>query len=1215
MNRLLTVLVQLSLFAGATPLCIAASVTRRAGQRGVEWLDVENDVYRAVWRVAPATFPVIDSIHALGGSGTPIARRVQSFNSGAVSDCRLTLLDGGPLRVSYRFDLSVACRLKGVPAHRLRITAVHYQSSPRIVLRYRFEFEDKPTSWVPVLNFVFPGGEVDDEDHFAGVDGGEFRTGILPPLRDVAVPDGERRFFLRSARWVEAYDTTPDRAEGFGALTNGPTFLLEHYYHAGPKRYSRERRLWNYLRVNSLRDGLYEQQITLVVGARSGDLPPGRTLTESVDRRFHADGRPNGIALKRIQWQQVDTALTGTLEILEEAGFERRQLPIELPLPGLRPNERALVEAAVSDQPLAVQVSDDIGGVVLMLPVLRTHGVTTITLRLPGTDALRRLTAAPGGGISYALLSRPPETDTDALRIELAEGVPRRNFAQGDEIVVRWFGRELAGPDGYRAALSDDTGVVLRVANATAITHEGRAGVELRVPTRHVALGAYRLACSRSRGAEADPFVFRVNVCTPASDTYPFGVWSVQGNTPEEIDRRLADCREHNVTHLCGRGPAYFWDQCTYYGLRCSVRPSVFYNVALAEKHPEARQKLPSGEDTPLHTNRSKPTPCQGHPLQREAAARNLKEQLRGVLRYPALSREVFISDDVHLYRYSCYNDHCTTRFRKLTGLDAPQPPDAGEAAKKKGIVPEDDPWLQWNRFRTHHAFGEYNHALAEAQQAVFPNGILGPITGPMQRPVMYASEGLNPADDQAAFGFLCYYYYPHYLWPMVSNIYYSELVRIGNRDDRPVWTLGQACAPVQDASHLRSAFYTFLAAGNGGMSFFTYQELEPETWEEFRRLGAVARRFGKLFLELRRSPKRVALLIPFTAAIHDNEYPHATGQAAYINLLAAHVDAEPIGEEDLLAGRAEQYEAIVLANVDWLRQSAADKLVNYSRGGGAVLMDADTEVKLPGAVRLDFPLSRVVVPPNNRVPWTFRYLAPETREHVRSAVRAVAPPRYEAEVPEFIVRQFEAGGVTYLWVVNILAAEQYRYLFENCKYWEGKDRWLGRDKLLSYLRSTGINTERVHARIRWFGGAAPAVYDVLAGKQLVTTPVDGGIEFEPGMRRLGGTLVALSPRAIASVAVSGVSRVQLGADLRLDVTVLDSNGQPVPGVHCLDVTLCRGDGTTDARRRTCVARGGRAQLTLPIAVNDPSGSYRVTVTELASQRDGGHAFTTTEPE
>ena len=1208
MDRVLVPILSIFML-GAAVTSAQVSIARRSGEGGTEWLEVENGVYKAVWQVSPQRFPVIQSITTIGGSGASIARNAQSFSSGDVKECRLTLTDTGPLRVSYRFDLVVASGSKGVPAHRLRLVAVHYQNSPRLVLRYRFEFEGKPTSWVPLLNCAFPGGDVDDEDRYAGIEDGELRTGSLPPVPVAAVPDGERSLFLRSARWAEVYDDTPGRAEGFGALTSGPGFIVEHYFHPGPKVYSRERRLWNFLRVNSLRDGVYEQQTTLVVGARPDDIPTGQTVTESVDRRFHADGRPNGTTLGPVQWEPDGAAVTGTFEVLEEAGFSRRQLPVELALPGLRASERGQVTASLGEQPLPVQVSDDVGGIVLMLPLLRVHGVATVTLRLPTVQALPRLVAAPGGGVRYALLTRPPEADPDEPGIELAEGVPRRNFARGEEIVVRWFGQGLAAGTGYRTALSDSTGEVLRVAGAKAITRDGVSGIELRVPTRHVAEGAYRLSCSRHSGAGSAPFVFRVHICPPVSETFPFGIWGVGGSTPEEINQSLADCRDHNLTHICGGGPAYFWDQCTYYGLRCSVRPSVFYNIGLAEKHPEARQKLPNGDDTPLHTIRGKPTPCQGHPLQRQAAAQSLKDQLRAVLRYPALSREVFISDDVHLYRWSCYNDHCTARFRELTGLAAPPPPTAEAAAKKKGIVPETDPWLQWNKFRTKSVFGEYNRALAAAQKAVFPEGILGPITGPMQRPVMYAAEGLNPSDDQAPFGFLCYYYYPHYLWPMVSNVYYSELVRIGNREGRPVWTLGQSCAPVQDGSHLRSAFYTLLAAGNAGMSFFTYRELEPETWEEFRHLGAVARRFGKLFLELQRAPKRFALLIPFTAAIHDNEYPHATGQAAFINLLAAHVDAEPIGEEDLLAGRADQYKAIMLANVDWLRQSAADRLAAYARGGGRVLIDADTEVHVPGGTRLEFPLSRVMAPPNDSLPWTYRYLAPETLQRVRGAVRAVVPPRYEADRPEFVVRQFQAGGVTYLWIVNILSGATYRHLFDNCKFWEGEDRWLGRDRLLAYLRSTGIDTERTHGRVRWYGGGTPVVYDVLAGQRLVTTPVSGGVDFEVGMRRLGGTLVALSPRAVASVAVSGAPQLEAGKDIALEVTVLDADGQPVPGVHCLEVTLRRGDGTADPQQRTCLARAGRAQLTLPIALNAPIGAYRVTVTELGSRRNGGHAF------
>jgi len=1187
----------------------ALSVRRQPGAGGVPSLEVANDHYRLLWRVPPDRTPCIESVQAVGGSTKVLAWNVQSFTSGKVTSSRITLLDRGPLRVSYRLDLDIAQQSKTVPAHRLQVHVVHYDRSPRIVLRYRFEFEAHPTSWIPVHNFVHPGGSVDDEDRFAGLEAGEIRTGPLPPLSGQPDPGGERRFFVKSARWVEVFDPDPGQAEGFGAITNGPVFMIEHYFHAGPKTYSRERRLWNYFRVNSERNGVYEQQTTLVVAARPAGLGPERCATEAVDRRFHADGRPNGISLEPIRWRQQGAGVTGVLEVIEEAGYPRRDLPVELPLWALRPAERALVTVRAGEQSVPVQVSDDLGGVVFLLPVLHEHGVATLQLRLPTAEPLARLAAQPAGDQRYPVLTRSPEPDTPGVRVELAEGVPRRNFTRGEDIVIRWLGLGRGQTEGLWARILQSGQTLPGPTRDRQAKADGESAAEMRVPTRHLASGPYRLLCARSPGVETDPVVFRINVRPPPTHAFPFGIWGVRADTPGDVDRILADCRDHNVSHICGGGPAYFWDQCTYYGLRCSVRPSVFYNVRLAEEHPEVRQKLPDGTDTPLHTVRGKPTPCQGHPLQRQTAADSLGEQLAGVLRYPALSREVFISDDVHLYGFSCYNEHCTQRFKTLTGIEAPKPPSAEESAKRKGVVPETDPWLRWSKFRVHDVFGGYNRALVEAQKAAFPRGIMGPVTGPMQRPVMYASEGLNPPDDQGPFGFLCYYYYPHYLWPMVSNIYYSELVRIGNRDGRPVWTLGQACAPVQEASHLRNAFYTLLAGGNAGMSFFVYNELEPETWAEYRPLGSVARRFGKLFLRLQRAPKRFALLVPFTAAIHSNEYPHATGQAAYINLLAAHVDAEPIGEEDLLAGRAGQYRAIVLADVDWLRQGALEKLVEYMGQGGAVLVDKDTEAPIPGAARLSFALARVTAPPDNSVPWTFRYLWPETLERVRREIRALAPPLFEADTPELIVRRFEAEGVTYLWIVNILSAEQYRFLFDNCRFWEGEGRWLGRPALLEHMRSTGINTEQFHARVTWHGTQPAAPYDVLGGKRLVTRDAGGAIEFNVSMQRLGGTLVALYPHAVERVVATGPAQAAPGTDAELAVTVRGRDGKPVPGLQCLQVTVHRPDGTEGDYSGPYLATGGRATLTLPIACNDPTGVHRISVRELASGRDAGHAL------
>jgi len=77
------------------------------------------------------------------------------------------------------------------------------------------------------------------------------------------------------------------------------------------------------------------------------------------------------------------------------------------------------------------------------------------------------------------------------------------------------------------------------------------------------------------------------------------------------------------------------------------------------------------------------------------------------------------------------WSDLAQAAFKAKTGLDAPVPPemaklgakfrDAGAIAHTPGIIPDNDPWLQWNMFCSKDVGGGYNGALTAACVAAVP--------------------------------------------------------------------------------------------------------------------------------------------------------------------------------------------------------------------------------------------------------------------------------------------------------------------------------------------------------------------------------------------------------------------------------------------------------------------------------------------------------------
>ena len=77
----------------------------------------------------------------------------------------------------------------------------------------------------------------------------------------------------------------------------------------------------------------------------------------------------------------------------------------------------------------------------------------------------------------------------------------------------------------------------------------------------------------------------------------------------------------------------------------------------------------------------------------------------------------------------------------------------------------------------------------------------------------------------------------------------------------------------------------------------------------------------------------------------------HTCQQAyGYHNLLQGHFDVEMVSEEEIVAGRAQWYKAVLLYNVKYLRRSVYDALAAHAAHGGLVILDASVPFDIPGA-------------------------------------------------------------------------------------------------------------------------------------------------------------------------------------------------------------------------------------------------------------------------
>lgn len=139
-------------------------------------------------------------------------------------------------------------------------------------------------------------------------------------------------------------------------------------------------------------------------------------------------------------------------------------------------------------------------------------------------------------------------------------------------------------------------------------------------------------------------------------------------------------------------------------------------------------------------------------------------------------------------------------------------------------------------------------------------------------------------------------------------------------------------------------------------------------------------------------------------------------------------------------------------------------------------------------------------------------------------------------------------------------------------------------------MLKNSIDAPWVNGRLQWPGSGA-AVYDVFTGERHgATIPA----QFRPNQGRWFAALE--QPVGKVKVSVSP-ARAVAGAPVRVTVDIRGEDGREVPGQFPLTVTVAVEGREIPALRRACsLASGG--SIVLPTALNDPAGTWTVTVTD-----------------
>jgi hypothetical protein len=398
--------------------------------------------------------------------------------------------------------------------------------------------------------------------------------------------------------------------------------------------------------------------------------------------------------------------------------------------------------------------------------------------------------------------------------------------------------------------------------------------------------------------------------------------------------------------------------------------------------------------------------------------------------------------------------------------------------------------------------------------------------------------------------------------------------------------------------------------------------DLEPATNPSARQgiveSNHLMQRLGPVFTTAPVTRPPVALLYSLSQAIHTQtgdmtaNYAHGIphGQNLPLVYLAGKMLQQQflaVVDEDVLDGTlANEHKAVILTSLDYLDPKVIAALEDFAAGGGLVLMTGDCTVTVKGAKKLPV---KPAMPDQAKIDELMKAkkyndLGPYTTtgkwfEGAAPLAKAIKPeldkigvkPPLESDVPSIVVSRQQAGQVDYFFAVNAT--------------------YDGSKGEKNALKGT---TARLHLPAG--PAAADTIYDALVGGEIpeFKKQKDGGyvgqFRFGPGQMRVFAR--PAPPPSGIRIAAPQVRR-DLTSDrdpIRLEIaaTLLDRANFLLGGSVPLHVQLFDPFGVPryDLYRAT---KQGQFQVSLPLAANDPSGTWQVHIEDPIFKTSAGTTF------
>ena len=579
---------------------------------------------------------------------------------------------------------------------------------------------------------------------------------------------------------------------------------------------------------------------------------------------------------------------------------------------------------------------------------------------------------------------------------------------------------------------------------------------------------------------------------------------------------------------------------------------------------------------------------CMFTPKVRQKSVEKFAAAIREFRTHPAFSGMVYYGDDLCMpvkraggkTLLSCYCARCTEAFKALTGAEPPT-----DCERTSGVVPANNIFLQWMRFRCGEVYGGYLREMEKTKNAVDPSVAIGPIHGWSEAPFTRLDAGIYPPLQQTTTA-VSSYVYPNLRSPRMDLISQYEVGTMGNRN-KDVWMLGQismdaACPPWR----IYQNYWNMIAAGYKFIAYFSWGGFDTVNWEA-QITGKwmpditqadwvnVRRHIERAKEALRRcaahkdwilptaglwslSDTRNAVLYSFTTEAFD-VWPENRGKKHmeeitlfYRESLRQHVPMKIICEEEIGAGMLGELNTLCLYDVRALPDDVAKAIEAWAEKGGKLFVHNEGSLKPRGAVSMS--METMIAVAGDRTP----FLRMDNRD--------------------ITVREHSSGDARYYVFINNFTD----------RYW-GIVHHYGRPGK-NFRDLELVRNEPAETTVR-FPEKDGFLFDMSTGEFVGSTNDPLHIALEPSW---GRALVAL-PAKTARLTLTGPGTLEQGQQATYALDVLDATGKRVKAAFTVKAEITTPSGRSSRYSCAFGIAGGTGELSLPIGANDETGNWTLT--------------------